>query len=351
MVPVSLVPSVGLVDAGARWRFARVAVGPGLRGHHAVVQGCPELAEHRCPPVVKASPSLRHVYEECPLLALGRDSRINVGTAWHAVGVPQQSPYGRVILVSGPEELLADRAVEAVIAHARGEDTGVEVVEVEAVRLDAAGLVELTGQSLFSSRRVAVVTDLAELATGWRPMRAGWPPSRCPTWHWSWSTAAAPGQGAAGRVRAVGARTWTARPRSRGSCRSSSRGGQAAGGAIEAARPGSSSRRSATICARWRRRWPSCSPTPRAPVTAAEVRRYFGGRAEVTSFAVADAALAGRTGWRWSSCAGRWRRGWRRCWSPARWRPASVDSASWSRLAAGCETPTWPVRSAFRRGS
>ena len=32
------------------------------------------------------------------------------------------------------------------------------------------------------------------------------------------------------------------------------------------------------------------------PVTAEHVRQYFGGRSEVTSFAVADAALAGRTG-------------------------------------------------------
>ena len=32
------------------------------------------------------------------------------------------------------------------------------------------------------------------------------------------------------------------------------------------------------------------------PITVDQVRRYFGGRAEVTSFAVADAALAGRTG-------------------------------------------------------
>ena len=31
-------------------------------------------------------------------------------------------------------------------------------------------------------------------------------------------------------------------------------------------------------------------------ITVDQVRRYFGGRAEVTSFAVADAALAGRTG-------------------------------------------------------
>jgi len=32
------------------------------------------------------------------------------------------------------------------------------------------------------------------------------------------------------------------------------------------------------------------------PITADQVRRYFGGRAELTSFAVADATLAGRTG-------------------------------------------------------
>ena len=33
-----------------------------------------------------------------------------------------------------------------------------------------------------------------------------------------------------------------------------------------------------------------------ASISGAQVRRYFGGRAEVTSFAVADATLAGRTG-------------------------------------------------------
>ena len=33
-----------------------------------------------------------------------------------------------------------------------------------------------------------------------------------------------------------------------------------------------------------------------ASITASQVRRYFGGRAEVTSFAVADATLSGRTG-------------------------------------------------------
>ena len=43
------------------------------------------------------------------------------------------------------------------------------------------------------------------------------------------------------------------------------------------------------------------------------VRRYFGGRSEVTSFAVADAALAGRPGVPWNSSAGRSRQVWPRC--------------------------------------
>ena len=41
------------------------------------------------------------------------------------------------------------------------------------------------------------------------------------------------------------------------------------------------------------------------PITVDQVRRYFGGRAEVTSFAVADAALGGAyRALRWSSSAG-----------------------------------------------
>ena len=49
------------------------------------------------------------------------------------------------------------------------------------------------------------------------------------------------------------------------------------------------------------------------PITVDQVRRYFGGRSEVTSFAVADAALAGRPALRWSSSAGHLRRAWLRC--------------------------------------
>ena len=47
-----------------------------------------------------------------------------------------RSPFGRLILVSGPEALFADRAVEALCHQMRSEAPDVEVSEIEAGRLD-----------------------------------------------------------------------------------------------------------------------------------------------------------------------------------------------------------------------
>ena len=62
-------------------------------------------------------------------------------------------------------------------------------------------------------------------------------------------------------------------------------------------------------------------------ITVDHVRRYFGGRSEVTSFAVADAALAGRTGvameqLRWALATGV-------CPSADHQRPGVRDPWSW----------------------
>ena len=57
----------------------------------------------------------------------------------------------------------ADRAVDAVVAAAKRTDAEAEISEIDAVRLDPGGLAELTGASLFSSLKVAVVRDLAQL--------------------------------------------------------------------------------------------------------------------------------------------------------------------------------------------
>ncbi|WP_460767372.1 DNA polymerase III subunit delta [Mariniluteicoccus flavus] len=75
----------------------------------------------------------------------------------------QRSPFGRVVLVSGPEGLLADRAVESLVAAARKEDASAEVSDIEAIRLDAGALASMTGGSLFATRAVAIIRDLANL--------------------------------------------------------------------------------------------------------------------------------------------------------------------------------------------
>jgi DNA polymerase-3 subunit delta len=74
-----------------------------------------------------------------------------------------KSPFGRVILVSGPESLLAERAASSILERLRAEAPEVEISTVEASRLDGSKLAEITSPSLFSTRRAAVITDLASL--------------------------------------------------------------------------------------------------------------------------------------------------------------------------------------------
>ena len=81
----------------------------------------------------------------------------------HAGGMAAASPFGRVVLVTGPEMLLAERTVDKVMAQAVRERRDAEVHDIEAVRLDASRLGELAGASLFSSSSVAVIRDLGSL--------------------------------------------------------------------------------------------------------------------------------------------------------------------------------------------
>ncbi|OYO21012.1 DNA polymerase III subunit delta [Enemella dayhoffiae] len=73
------------------------------------------------------------------------------------------SAFGRVLLVSGPESLLADRAVAERVAAARKEQSVAEAHDVEASRVDAGSLAELSGGSLFADATILVIRDLANL--------------------------------------------------------------------------------------------------------------------------------------------------------------------------------------------
>jgi DNA polymerase-3 subunit delta len=73
-------------------------------------------------------------------------------------------PPPPVTLVTGPEELLRDRAVASVVAHARRADPATEVHELSAVGLEPGRVTGLASPSLFGEPTVLVVRDVAEAA-------------------------------------------------------------------------------------------------------------------------------------------------------------------------------------------
>ncbi|WP_370514083.1 DNA polymerase III subunit delta [Cellulomonas sp. JZ18] len=62
-----------------------------------------------------------------------------------------------MVLVSGPEELLAERAAERVVARVRERDPDVEVARVDAAQYTAGELAVLTSPSLFAEGKVVLV--------------------------------------------------------------------------------------------------------------------------------------------------------------------------------------------------
>ena len=215
-----------------------------------------------------------------------------------AVGV-----YGRVVLVSGPETLLADRAVSQRLAAARAEDPDVEVAEVDGGDLDPGTFAEITGGSLFSSHRVAVIRDLGSvpadvqteiLAIVSQPLddvglvlvHPGGVKGKALLD--KLKKAAQKGQ--VETVDCPTPKTWdlpkfvAAEAKRAGS----SMDPETAQAVVDAV--GHDLRSLASAVAQL------ASDSDQRVISQSLVQRYFGGRAEVTSFAVADAALAGRAG-------------------------------------------------------
>lgn len=67
------------------------------------------------------------------------------------------------MLVIGSESLLAERATAQRVAAARRQNPDAEVAEVEAAELEGNRLAELTGGSLFAASTIAVIRDLGSL--------------------------------------------------------------------------------------------------------------------------------------------------------------------------------------------
>jgi len=75
-----------------------------------------------------------------------------------------EDPLGPVTLVIGPEELLAERAVAQVVAAARAADPEADVRDVQPGGLQPGMLADLTSPSLFSERKVVVIRGAHELS-------------------------------------------------------------------------------------------------------------------------------------------------------------------------------------------
>jgi DNA polymerase III subunit delta len=216
-----------------------------------------------------------------------------------AAGVGAGSPLGRVVLITGAEALLADRAVDDLVARFRNESSGGDLAEIDAATLDAGRLAEATGPSLFSVQRAAVIGDIATLPADLVDPIARLAEDPDPDLALLLVHSGGPRPKALldrlskAKVEVVPCapiKAWelpqfvTAEVRR-------------VGGSIESSAPpllvdavGHELRSLAAAVAQL------VADAGDGRVTAAQIRRYFAGRAEVTSFAVADAAIARKTG-------------------------------------------------------
>ncbi|WP_412742579.1 DNA polymerase III subunit delta [Krasilnikovia sp. MM14-A1004] len=211
-------------------------------------------------------------------------------------GVNAAAPPVPLVLVLGDEELLSARAVTAAVDAARAVDPGADVREYEASALTAGEVAEMLSPSLFGGRRVLVVRggqdarkDLvtALLAYAKNPD----PDVTLIVAH----LGAAKGKAFADGLRAAGA-TVVAAAKLKGDReriafvrdefrRNGGRCDEVAAAALLAA-VGNDLREIAAACSQ-------LLADTDGRITEAVVARYYRGRAEVSGFTVADAAMVG----------------------------------------------------------
>jgi DNA polymerase III subunit delta len=202
-------------------------------------------------------------------------------------------------LVTGPESLLADRAVATLLAEIRRESPEADVDRAEAERLDRSRFAEMTSASLFATRRAAVVTDLANLPAELHDDVLAL--AREPLDDLALVLVHGGGQKGKGLldklkaakvqlVEAPSVKPWELPQFVAAEARRAGAGIDPGAAQTLVDAVGHDLRSLAAAVSQL------VSDGEGGPVTETQVRRYFGGRSEVTSFAVADAALAGRTG-------------------------------------------------------
>lgn len=205
---------------------------------------------------------------------------------------------GDVLLVTGTEGFLADRAVRSAVTAVAKSAPEVEVTELIASELDAGALAELTGPSLFAAERMLVLRNLEDLPADVAPRLVEY--AEGPADDVAVVLVHSGGQkGKAlldqlrktkvNEVVAAAPKAWELPKFVANEIRSL--GGtvdeNASSALVDAV--GHDLRALAGACSQL------VADSRGQAVTSELISRYFGGRAEVTSFAVADAAIGGRT--------------------------------------------------------
>ena len=206
---------------------------------------------------------------------------------------------GRVTLVTGPEEFLNQRAVQAATSAVRAFDAEAEVSETTAEQVSMAVLGDLAAPSLFSTLRCVVVLGLEDLPEAAHDGLVAY--ADAPADEVGLVLVHSGGQRGSGllnRLRKASAvtevKSATLRPSEFGRFVAGevrAHGGRIAEDAADLLVQAVGQDLRALSAAADQ----LVSDFPGEPLTGDRVRQYFGGRAEVKSFAIADAALAGRT--------------------------------------------------------
>jgi DNA polymerase-3 subunit delta len=206
---------------------------------------------------------------------------------------------GHVTLVTGPEEFLNERTISAAVAAVKAADPESELSETTADQVTMAVLGDLSAPSLFSSVRCVVLRGLENLPEDSHAGMLDYAADPSPDIGLILVHAGGPkGSGLVGRLRKLATvtevKSATLRPSEFSrfvAAEVRAHHGRIAEDAADllVQAVGQDLRALSGAASQL------ASDFPGEPLTAATVRKYFGGRAEVKSFAIADAAISGRT--------------------------------------------------------
>lgn len=210
------------------------------------------------------------------------------------------NPFGKILLITGNSEFLSDRARRQAVAQVRDAAPEVEVAESSASSLAPGEFTALTSASLFSQTSAVVLTDLQDLgdAVATELLQYVAAPSE--------DTAVVlvhgggvKGKGVLDKLRKAAAVSEVAQQAPkyerdliawvRQESRTVGRAIDEEGAAVLVSAVGSDLRSLAAAVDQL-----ATTLAPGEQLDAVVVRRYFGGRAEVRGYEIADAALGGR---------------------------------------------------------